>query len=82
MDWWLYILRCGDGTLYVGISPDVEARLERHQSGEGAKYTRGRGELTLVYRERVGSKSAATKREMAVKKLSRQGKLALIEGKP
>ena len=78
MSYWLYILRCGDGTLYTGITTDVERRLETHRSGKGAKYTRGRGPLELVYREDCSDKSAALRREIAVKKLTRQEKLSLI----
>lgn len=77
-NWYLYILRCGDGTLYTGITTDVEKRLEAHSSGKGAKYTRGRQPLTLVYRESCGSHSQALKRELAVKKLNRQAKEDLI----
>ena len=69
--WHLYILRCGDGTLYTGITTDVEKRFEAHQSGKGAKYTRGRGPLELVYRETCGTHSDALKREIEVKRLSR-----------
>ena len=76
--WKLYILECGDGSLYTGITIDVERRLEEHQSGKGAKYTRGRSPLKLVYCEGCKSKSAALLREMAVKKLSRAEKLELI----
>lgn len=72
--WKLYILRCGDGTLYTGITTDVEKRLEAHRSGKGAKYTRGRGPLELVYREECGDHSAALRRELEVKKLSREEK--------
>ncbi len=81
MPYYLYILRCGDGTLYTGIATDVDKRLAVHQSGKGAKYTRGRGPLTVVYREECGDKSAALKRELAVKALSREEKLALIGGR-
>ena len=76
--WHLYILRCGDGTLYTGITTDVEKRFEAHQSGKGAKYTRGRGPLELVYRETCGTHSDALKREIEVKRLSREQKQALI----
>lgn len=76
--WYLYILRCCDGTLYTGITTDVEKRLETHRSGKGAKYTRGRGPLELVYRETCGSHSDALKREMAVKRLTRTQKEAMI----
>ncbi len=75
--WYLYILRCGDGSLYTGITTDVEKRLEAHRSGKGAKYTRGRGPLELAYRESCGSHSEALKREWEVKALSREEKLAL-----
>ena len=77
--WYLYVLRCGDGTLYTGITTDVEKRFEAHRAGKGAKYTRGRGPLELVYREECGSHSDALKRELAVKKLTRQQKEALAE---
>ena len=80
MSYWLYILRCGDDTLYTGIAADVERRLALHRSGKGAKYTRGRGPLTVVYREELPDKSVALRREAAVKKLSRVEKLALIKG--
>ena len=76
--WYLYILRCGDGTLYTGITTDVEARLELHRSGKGAKYTRGRGPLELVYREECENHSQALKRELAVKAMSREEKQSLI----
>ena len=77
-NWYLYILRCGDGTLYTGITTDVEKRLEAHRSGKGAKYTRGRLPLELVYREACDSHSHALKREWEVKQLSRQEKISLI----
>ena len=77
-EWYLYILRCGDGTLYTGITTDVEKRLEAHQAGKGAKYTRGRGPLELVYQEVCGGHSDALKREIAVKKLTRMEKEKLI----
>ena len=76
--WYLYILRCGDGSLYTGITTDVESRLQQHRAGKGAKYTRGRTPLELVYRETCGSHSDALKREAAVKKLPRQEKLLMI----
>ena len=76
--WKLYILRCGDGTLYTGITTDVEKRLEAHRAGKGAKYTRGRAPLELVYREECGDHSAALKREIEIKKLARDEKEQLI----
>lgn len=76
--WYLYILRCKDNTLYTGITTDVEKRLESHRSGKGAKYTRGRMPLELVYREVCESHSDALKRELEVKSLTRQEKEKLI----
>ena len=76
--WYLYILRCGDGSLYTGITTDVEKRLEAHRSGKGAKYTRGRGPLELVYREACGDHSEALKRELEIKRLPREEKLKMI----
>ena len=77
--WTVYILRCGDDTLYTGITDDLQRRLAMHSEGKGAKYTRGRGPLTLVYSEELTTKSEALKREHAIKKLSRAEKLKLIE---
>ena len=76
--WKLYILRCGDGSLYTGITTDVEKRLELHRSGKGAKYTRGRGPLELVYRECCGDHSDALKREIVIKKLPRSKKEQML----
>jgi len=76
--WYVYILRCGDGTLYTGITGDVGRRLEAHRSGRGAKYTRGRGPLELVYTEEVSDKSAALRREYQIKRLRREEKERLI----
>ena len=78
MPWYIYILRCGDGTLYTGMTDDVEKRFAAHAAGKGAKYTRGRGPLTLVHTEELPDKSSALKREAAIKKLSRAEKLSLI----
>ena len=80
--WKLYILRCGDGSLYTGITTDVDKRLEAHRAGKGAKYTRGRGPLELVYREDCGDHSAALRRELEIKALPREEKLTLIRGVP
>ena len=76
--WHLYILRCKDGSLYTGITTDVEKRLEAHRNGRGAKYTRGRAPLELVYRDECGDHSAALKREAEIKRLPREEKLKLI----
>ncbi|WLT30130.1 GIY-YIG nuclease family protein [Geothrix sp. PMB-07] len=78
MTWWLYLLRCGDGTLYCGIALDVEARLKQHRDGKGAKYTRGRGPLEVVYREACSGQAEALRRERVVKRLSRAAKLRLL----
>ena len=78
-EWKLYILRCGDGSLYTGITVDVEARLAQHRDGTGAKYTRGRGPLELVYVEDCEDHSQALKRELAIKALSKNEKQALIQ---
>ena len=80
MSWYIYILRCGDDTLYTGITDDVEKRFAAHCAGKGAKYTRGRGPLALVHTEEVLDKSAALKRERAIKKMKRAEKLKLIDG--
>ena len=78
MTWYVYILRCGDGTLYTGVTDDPERRLSAHRAGRGAKYTRGRGPLELVYREELPDKASALRREYRIKQLSRADKLALI----
>ena len=80
--YWVYILRCGDGSLYTGIARDVDRRLAVHRSGKGAKYTRSRLPLTVVYREEQPDKPAALRRELAIKRLTRAEKLRLIENGP
>lgn len=79
MGWYVYMLRCGDGSLYTGYTDDVERRLAVHQSGKGGKYTRSHLPVELVYREELPDKSAALRREATLKRLSRREKLALIE---
>ena len=76
-NWYVYILRCGDGTLYTGITTDVQRRLQMHRSGKGAKYTRGRGPLEVVYTEEQPDKSTALRREIEIKRLTREQKDAL-----
>ena len=71
--------RCGDGTLYTGMTDDPERRLAAHRSGHGAKYTRGRGPLELVYSEACGTRGDALRREAAIKRLPRAKKLRLIK---
>ena len=77
--WNVYILRCGDGSLYTGISTDVERRIAVHNSGKGAKYTRSRRPVELAYCEECADKSAALKREIEIKALTREQKLNLIK---
>lgn len=79
MSWCCYLLRCADDTLYCGITNDLDKRLSAHNAGTAAKYTRTRGPVELAYVEPCADKSAALKREMAIKQLTRPGKLALIE---
>ena len=76
--WYVYILRCRDNSLYTGITDDLNRRLEAHNSGKGAKYTRGRGPVKLCYSEAQESYSAALNRVYAIKRLSRADKLALM----
>lgn len=75
----VYMLHCKDGSLYTGWTNDLEHRLAMHNSGRGAKYTRGRGPLELVYSEELPDKEAALRRECAIKKLRREQKLALLQ---
>lgn len=80
MTWWVYILRCADGTLYTGSTNDLDRRLAAHNAGRGAKYTRARRPVALVYREAAADRRAALQREAALKKLARAAKLRLIAG--
>lgn len=76
-DWQVYILECADGSLYTGIARDLEARVTAHNCGSGAKYTRGRGPVKLVYHESAADRSTALQREARLKRLSRAAKLEL-----
>ncbi|HHL42258.1 MAG TPA: GIY-YIG nuclease family protein [Hellea balneolensis] len=78
--WCVYMLQCSDGSLYTGITNDITARLQTHQSGKGAKYTKARRPVRLVYHEGAENRSTASKREAAIKKMPRTEKLALIAG--
>lgn len=78
MSFYVYILRCADDTLYTGYTDNPERRLRVHNAGKGAKYTRSRLPVELVYRETLEDKSAALRREREIKKLTRAQKLALI----
>ena len=79
MSSYVYVLRCGDGSLYTGWTNDLEQRLAAHQSGKGAKYTRGRLPIEMVYFEEMPDKSAALKRENELKKLKKAEKELLIK---
>ncbi len=80
--WYVYILRCRDGTLYTGMTDDLLKRLGAHNAGKGAKYTRGRGPVELVYHEQLETKAEACRREYAIKQLTRQEKTELIDNAP
>jgi len=75
----VYIIQCGDGTLYTGIAKDVQKRLEGHRNGKGAKYLRGRGPLKMVFLQSVESRGEALHLEAKIKKLPRPEKLKLIK---
>jgi putative endonuclease len=81
MDFFCYILECCDGTFYTGWSTDPQRRLQQHNRGVGAHYTRSRRPVLLVYMEQVPDKSAALKRERAIKALTHQKKQELIRKK-
>jgi putative endonuclease len=78
--WFLYILKCRDGSLYTGVTNDIDRRFLLHQEGKASRYTRTRRPVVLVYREKCGGRSQALARECAVKSLSRQRKNELILG--
>ncbi|GGA70795.1 GIY-YIG nuclease family protein [Ornithinibacillus halotolerans] len=77
----VYILKCGDGSLYTGYTNDLENRLKMHESGKGAKYTRGRGPFQVMFVEKFPTKETAMKREYEIKQLTRKGKFQLIRDK-
>jgi pyrroline-5-carboxylate reductase len=77
--WVVYILRCGDDRLYTGVTNDLQRRLKAHRSGKGAKFTKGRGPLKVVYLDEQPDRSAALKTEIAIKKLSRAQKRILTQ---
>jgi len=76
--WYLYIVECRDGTFYTGITTDIKKRIDAHNSGRGAKYTRGRGPVKLMHLRRYTDRSAASKSEHKIKKLKRGKKLRII----
>jgi len=77
MAWHVYLLKCADGTLYAGATNDVSKRIAAHAAGKGAKYTRGRCPIALVWKRRVKDRSAALRLEARVKRMTRKEKLAL-----
>jgi UV DNA damage endonuclease len=79
--WFVYLLRCADGSLYTGITNDLDRRVEQHNAGTASRYTRSRLPAVLVYQEAQASRSHALKRELAIKALSRQAKESLIRAK-
>jgi putative endonuclease len=74
LSWFVYLARCGDGSLYTGIALDVAARIAAHDAGKGARYTRGRGPITLCAKRRCASKGDALRLELAIKRLPRAEK--------
>jgi putative endonuclease len=79
--WSVYLVRCADGTYYAGSTNDIEARAAAHNAGRGARYTSGRRPVTVVYVEACGSRSAALRREHALKRLTRAEKAVLIDAR-
>ena len=79
MSWYVYMLRCRDNSLYTGMTDDLQRRLQAHNAGTGAKYTRSRGPVTLVYQEQLEKKSEALKREYAIKQLTKAQKEQLLQ---
>lgn len=76
--WWVYLVRCADGSLYCGVTTDLERRIEAHNAGRGAAYTRARRPVALAWSEPAAGRGAALRRELAVKRLARRRKLELI----
>lgn len=76
--WWLYLIECGDGSWYAGISNDVDARLLAHAAGKGARYTRGRGPLRLLARRAYPDRASASRAECRLKRLPKSRKLAFF----
>ena len=78
-DWTVYMLRCADNTIYTGIARDLDARLKVHNAGRGAKYTKTRLPVSVLWSEPAQTRSAALKREYQIKQLSRTEKLSLLK---
>lgn len=78
--YFVYILECADESLYTGITTDISRRLEEHKSGKASHYTAAHGAVRIVYTEEIEDRGSALRREVEIKKLSREKKLALIKG--
>lgn len=78
--WHVYLVRCSDGSIYTGITDNVEARLKKHNSGKGAKYTAQRGPVSLLYSEMLEDQGSAMRREAQIKKWGKQQKENLVRG--
>lgn len=76
--WWVYLVECADGTLYCGVTSDLERRVAMHNAGNGAKYTAGRAPVRLVWREACATRGDALRREIAVKRMPRAAKDRLV----
>ena len=81
MSWYLYVVKCQDASLYTGITTDIPRRLKEHNSKKGAFYTKNKIPVELVYQEAIHNQSEARKREAAIKRLTREEKLELINDK-
>ncbi len=79
--WTVYLVRCRDGSLYTGITTDIDRRLAAHNAGTASRYTRTRLPVKLAHQEPAGTRSAALRREAAIKRMSRQSKLELVSGR-
>jgi predicted GIY-YIG superfamily endonuclease len=75
--WWVYVVRCADGSLYTGVARNLDERLAAHNAGRGARYTRGRGPVALVYHEAAPDRGSAQRREAAIKRLPAAAKAEL-----
>jgi predicted GIY-YIG superfamily endonuclease len=81
LPWFVYILRCSDGSFYTGITNNLKNRVQKHNTGKGAKYTRTHGPVKLIYKELAGTNGTALKRERKIKGWPRKKKKALIAGR-
>jgi len=79
--WFVYVARCSDGTLYVGVARDVAVRIAQHDAGKGARYTRGRGPLAVLATRRCDGQGSALRLELALKRLSRDQKVSLVQNR-